>query len=207
MIKAGGIRWKRKPTRVKPYMPSLKIDVNACAIVFSGGMDLVNLEGNTLQGSAFQDQIPDNYCWGCGPLNTLGLQIKSYWSGEESVCNWQPDPRFMAGPQQVLNGGIIGTLIDCHCICTAIAASYRKEGRPIGNGPLIWYATASLNVTYRRPTPVADLVTLRARITATTDRKTVLSCTLITNGEARVAGEVTAVRVRPEWLTADHKAG
>ena len=28
---------------------------------------------------AFQDLIPDNHCYGCGPHNAHGLRIKSYW--------------------------------------------------------------------------------------------------------------------------------
>ena len=35
---------------------------------------------------AFQDYYPDEFahCYGCGRLNQDGLQIKSYWDGEES---------------------------------------------------------------------------------------------------------------------------
>lgn len=154
-----------------------------------------------MESLAFQDQIPGNYCWGCGPLNPLGLHIKSYWSGDESVCTWQPDPHFMAGLQHILNGGIIGSLMDCHCICTAIAAAYEEEGRPIGTEPLIWYATAALNVSFQKPTLITDLVTLRAQVVETVGRKSVLKCTLFVKGKARAMGEVVAVRVPPEWLT------
>lgn len=34
------------------------------------------------QGKAFQDQIPNNHCFGCGPENASGLQIKSHWVGK-----------------------------------------------------------------------------------------------------------------------------
>ena len=152
---------------------------------------------NTL---SIQEQIPDNYCWGCGSLNEHGLGIKSYWSGDESVCTWQPVGHFMAGPQHILNGGIIASLIDCHCICMAMAAAYKEEGRAIGTPPLIWYATASIQVTYRRPTPINEPVTLRARITDITERKTVLTCSVSTKGEDCATGELVAVRVPPEWL-------
>jgi hypothetical protein len=92
---------------------------------------------------AFQELIQGNHCFGCGNLNKHGLQIRSYWDGEETVCNWKPREYHMAGPAHVLNGGIIATLIDCHSICTAIAAAYRNEGREIGSGERIWYATAT----------------------------------------------------------------
>ena len=48
--------------------------------------------------------------------------------GEEAVCTWQPQPNHTSGPPHILNGGIIAVLMDCHCICTAVAAAYRAEG-------------------------------------------------------------------------------
>ena len=106
----------------------------------------------------------------------------------------------MAGPTHVLNGGIIATLIDCHCICTAIAAAYRAEGREIGAGERIWFATGSLNVSYKRPTPIIEEVTLRAQIKDVKERKTLLTCSLYSEGEERAQGELLAIRVPLEWL-------
>ncbi len=42
---------------------------------------------------AFQDYYPESYshCYGCGRLNPHGLQIKSYWDGDETVCHFNPD--------------------------------------------------------------------------------------------------------------------
>src|SRR5512137_1615055 len=74
---------------------------------------------------AIQDQIPHNHCWGCGTLNPRGLRIKSFVEGDEAVCTFQPSPDFMAGPTNVLYGGILAAVIDCHTVCTAIAHSYR----------------------------------------------------------------------------------
>ena len=128
------------------------------------------------------------------------MQIKSYWSGDEAVCTWQPKPYHAAGPLHVLNGGIIGTIIDCHCVCTAIAAAYRAEGREIGTEPPIWYVTKSLQVTYLRPTPIDQPVVLRARIKGVDERKTVLTCSLFGKGEECAQGEVVAVRVPSVWL-------
>ena len=59
---------------------------------------------------AFQDDLSDNYCWGCGNLNDDGLHIESRWEGEESVCVWQAPAIYAAGPRHVLNGGIIATV-------------------------------------------------------------------------------------------------
>lgn len=149
---------------------------------------------------AFQDEIPNNHCWGCGSTNSNGLQIKSYWAGDEAVCTWHPKDYHMAGPKHILNGGIIATIIDCHCICTAIAAAYREEGRKINSNPSIWYATASLNLSYLRPTPGNQPVALRAKIKEMKPKKIILACSLFSKDVECAFGEVVAVRVLPEWL-------
>ena len=143
---------------------------------------------------SFQSLIPDNFCFGCGPANPDGLHIESYWSGpDESVSTYHPKPHQAAGPKGVVNGGIIATLIDCHCVCTAIAWAYRAESREIGSQPLIWYATGSLNVKYLRPAPIDRPLRLRARIEEAGAKRTVLSCRLSSQGEACAQGEVIAV--------------
>ena len=71
--------------------------------------------------TAIQDRIPHNHCYGCGPENPHGLQIKSHWDGKESVCVYEPRPEQCAGPEQYLYGGTIASLIDCHSIGTALA--------------------------------------------------------------------------------------
>ena len=149
--------------------------------------------------AALQDQIPHNHCWGCGPLNPDGLQIKSYLEGAETVCTFMPYAQHMAGPVHVVNGGIIATVIDCHSICTAIAHAYAAEGRAIGSTPEIWCATASLSVEYLRPTPIAAPMVLHARVTGSEGRRTTVACTVF-SGETEVArAEVLAVRVRESW--------
>ena len=148
---------------------------------------------------AFQDAMPDNFCYGCGPANPHGLHIKSYWDGEESVCTFMPSPHHSAGPKQYLNGGIIATLIDCHCICTAVANAYRREGREVGVSPEIWYVTGAMNVSYLKPTPIDKPVTLRAQIVEEKAKKTVVRCSLMSEIAECARGEVIAVRVASEW--------
>ena len=155
-----------------------------------------------MEQPAFQEQIGGNHCWGCGSLNDNGLGLKSYWDGDESVGSFTPQPFHTAAAAHVVNGGILASLIDCHCICTAIAAGYKSEGREITSEPPICYATGSLNVVYKGPTPVNRQVDLRARITEMTERKTILACTLSVDGKDTVEGEVVAVRVPLEWMQA-----
>ena len=148
---------------------------------------------------AIQDAIPHNHCWGCGTLNPHGLQIKSYPDGDETVCRFEPPPRFMAGPTHVLYGGIIASLFDCHCICTAIADAYRTGGRPIGSEPNLWAVTASLKVDYLAPTPLGQPVELRARVVEAKGRKRVVACTLRSGERDCARAEVVAVEVPAGW--------
>jgi len=148
---------------------------------------------------AIQDAIPHNRCWGCGTLNPRGLQIKSYPEGDETVCRFQPSPDHMAGPRHVLNGGIIATVIDCHTVCTAIAAAYRAAGREVGSEPHIWCVTASMKIDYLAPTPIEGPVELRARVRETRGRKHVVECTLSAGGRACARAEVVAVEVAGAW--------
>lgn len=148
---------------------------------------------------AIQDRIPHNHCFGCGPLNADGLGIKSYADGDGAVCAFQPSPHHMAGPTHVVNGGIIATVIDCHCICTAIADAYRAAGREIGTAPLIWCVTASLKVDYLAPTPISAPVELRARVREARGRKRIVECVLRSGGQDRARAEVVAVEVAPAW--------
>ncbi len=148
---------------------------------------------------AIQDRIPHNHCFGCGPLNADGLGIKSYADGDGTVCAFQPSPHHMAGPTHVVNGGIIATVIDCHCVCTAIADAYRAAGREIGTAPLIWCVTASLKVDYLAPTPISAPVELRARVREASGRKRIVECVLRSGGQDRARAEVVAVEVAPGW--------
>ena len=140
----------------------------------------------------FQDHMPENVCFGCGQ-NHDGLQIKSYWEGEEAVCHWQSQEKYH-GWAKLLNGGIMATLIDCHCMGTAIAHAYKLEGRDLDSKPIYRYATGTLTVKYLKPTP-NDKVELRAQVVEVKGRKTVLKCSLLANGEVTAEADVVAIRV------------
>ena len=154
--------------------------------------------------SSFQELMRHNHCWGCGSSNEQGLGIRSRWvePGRLAVCEWSPSPEHMAGPTSVLNGGIIATLVDCHGVCTAIANGYLAEGREIGSEPLVWCATASLEVEYLAPTPLGPPVEVRATVDRVDGRKTWVTCALAVEGRERARAHVLAVRVPPEWLLA-----
>ena len=149
---------------------------------------------------AFQDYYPDDFarCYGCGRLNEHGLHVKSYWDGDESVCTFRPKPYHTSIPGYVY-GGLIASLIDCHCTGTASAAAYRAEGREMGSDPPRRFVTASLRVDYLRPTPIDAVLEVRAKVKEIKGRKIVIAATLSAAGEICARGELVAVQV-PEHL-------
>jgi len=150
---------------------------------------------------AFQDYYPDNvaHCYGCGRMNADGLQIRTFWDGDESVTRFQPRPHHTAIPGFVY-GGLLASLVDCHGTGTAAAASYRAEGRAMDSEPPFRYVTASLHVDYLKPTPMNVELELRGRVSEIRGRKVVVQVTLFAAGVATVKGEVVAVQMPKAFL-------
>ena len=76
---------------------------------------------------------PETICFGCGPANDKGLQIKSVVGDGEVVADFDPSPEHQAFPG-VVNGGIIGALFDCHmnwAAAHAIMTGRRLERPPV----------------------------------------------------------------------------
>lgn len=149
---------------------------------------------------AFQDYYPDHmaHCYGCGKLNEVGHQIKSYWDGERSVCHFKPKDYHISIPGYVY-GGLIASLIDCHGTGTAAAAGYRAENRPMDSLPPLRYLTASLHVDYLKPTPLGVTLELSGMVKEIKGRKVVVDIDVIANGVITAHGQVVAVQV-PEHL-------
>lgn len=138
-------------------------------------------------GPSLQERhAPASRCFGCGPANAEGLRIGSHLAPDpehdgELVSTWQPLPHHAAF-ENVLNGGIIGTLLDCHANWTAAMRIMRDRGldRPPG------CVTADYAVRLQRPTPVDQAVELRAwPVSAEGDR-------VVVDAELRSDGIITA---------------
>ncbi len=150
-----------------------------------------------LEEEALQDKWPDlgTYCWGCGRNNDQGLKIKSYWEGDECVCTWKPKRYHCAYPGRGC-GGIIATILDCHCLNTAASAAHKAEGREVGTEPPIVYATGSLFVKFLKPTPLNKPWVFRARVKEMLERKITVSCSLFVKEKEFVTGEIVAIRIK-----------
>lgn len=145
---------------------------------------------------AFQDHYPESgmHCYGCGQRNMHGLRIRTVWDGDESVTRYTPEPFHIAVPGFVY-GGLIASLIDCHCVGTAAAAMYRAEGREIGTLPAFGFVTGSLHVDYLKPTPLGGELEVRARVKEIKGRKVIVEASLLAAGVVTARGEVVAVQI------------
>jgi acyl-coenzyme A thioesterase PaaI-like protein len=134
---------------------------------------------------------PQNSCWGCGPANADGLRIRSFVKGDEVVAEWCPQPKYEAF-QGVLNGGIIGTLLDCHCNWTA--ASHLMNQAEADRPPCT--VTADYAIKLLRPTPTNGPISLAARVVESTSDRAVVEGSLSAAGKvcATCRGSFVAVK-------------
>jgi acyl-coenzyme A thioesterase PaaI-like protein len=141
---------------------------------------------------SLQDRYaPTNACFGCGPANQHGLRIKSFVQGDEVVCTWQPATMHEAFPG-MLNGGIIGSLLDCHCNWTAAHHLMVRAGA--SQPPCT--VTAEYTIKLRRPTPTNAPVTLRAKVVEASEDRARISATLEAGGRICATCEGLFVAVK-----------
>jgi len=134
---------------------------------------------------------PNNACFGCGPANPEGVHVRSFVDGDEVVAEWTPEQKYEAFPG-VLNGGIIGTLLDCHCNWAAAWHLMKKAGSD--HPPCT--VTADYAIKLHRPTPTNAPVTLSARITDGSDHRATVEGTLTAGGKVCATCRGTFVAVK-----------
>jgi len=121
---------------------------------------------------------PRGACFGCGPANPDGLRIRSFVEGDELVCTWHAKPMHEAAPG-MLNGGIVGTLLDCHGNWTATWHLMQRLGA--STPPCT--VTAEYSIKLRRPTPTNGPIVLRAKVVESADDRARVSGTLEAGGK------------------------
>lgn len=152
--------------------------------------------------TAFQDYYPEHlaHCYGCGRLNEHGYHVATVWDGEESLTRFTPREYHTAVPGFVY-GGLLASLIDCHSTGTAAAAMYRSEGREMDTLPAFRFVTASLLVSFAKPTPLGPEIQIRGRVSEIARRKVRVASDLIVDGVVTVTGDVLCVQM-PEAFAA-----
>ncbi|MFN7684161.1 MAG: PaaI family thioesterase [Oligoflexia bacterium] len=156
---------------------------------------------------------PNSICFGCGPANPKGLRIRSLVASEAkpalgslgrhdpgysdlayadmTYAEWKPGPEHEAFPG-MLNGGIIGALLDCHSNWTAAWHLMRLRGE--ASPPCT--VTAEFSVKLLRPTPTDQVVRVEAWVTHSEGDSVQVESQLIAGGKitARCVGKFVAVK-------------
>jgi acyl-coenzyme A thioesterase PaaI-like protein len=128
----------------------------------------------TGEKSLQETYAPNGICFGCGVKNEKGLRIRSFAEGDEVVCEWHAEPHHQAFPG-MLNGGIIGALLDCHSNWTALYFFMKRDGKTLPD----FTVTADFHVKLKRPTPFDQTIYLKARVVESTEDKAVVEAELI----------------------------
>jgi acyl-coenzyme A thioesterase PaaI-like protein len=135
---------------------------------------------------------PKSICYGCGPANTRGFRIRSFPLGDDVVAEWTAEPHHQAF-EGAINGGVIGTLFDCHCNWTAAYHLMRRNDLP-SVPPTV---TAEFLVRFKRPTPSRAAIRLRAHVVESADDRATVEGVLESGGVVCATCRGTFVAVQP----------
>lgn len=145
-----------------------------------------------MQNLSLQEQYsPQGICYGCGQANPQGFQLKSYVEGQKLIAHWQPSAQHQAF-KNVVNGGVIGTLLDCHCNWAAAFALMQHH--KLSETPCT--VTASYSIQLKRPTPLAPLY-LEAELESLNGPKAIIKGSLFAEGKLCATCEGAFVMVPP----------
>ena len=145
-----------------------------------------------MEQSLQEKYAPHNSCFGCGPANEKGLRIRSFVVGDEVVAEWMPEKHHEAF-SGVLNGGIIGALLDCHSNWAAAwhLMNLNHEEHP----PCT--VTADYAIKLLRPTPTDQPIRLVAKVIESKDDRAVVAAQLISHEKVCATCRGTFVAVEP----------
>ena len=102
---------------------------------------------------------PNSICFGCGPANEKGLKIDSFRIEGGLRTEFETSSEHQAFPGMI-NGGIIGTLLDCHGNWTAAIAIMDQRGEEKPSCTV----TANYSVKLIRPTPLDALLVITSKV-------------------------------------------
>ncbi len=142
-----------------------------------------------------QRYYPTITCFGCGPANPKGLQLRSYPADGLVVARFRPWPEHDNG-FGYLNGGIIATLLDCHSGAAVFHEAHRVADAPL-EGAALPFVTAGLDVRYLRPCPLFETLELRAQITSREQDQMTVEVAVLWDGKPRASATALWKRWRP----------
>ena len=134
---------------------------------------------------------PKSICFGCGPANDHGLKIKSTPEGDNVIAEFQPQPHHQAFPN-VLSGGIIGTLLDCHSNWSAAWTIMKNQNED----QIPCTVTAQYSVKLLKPCPTVHPVKLVAMVIESNNKKAIIKSELIAENQIYATCEGIFIAVK-----------
>ena len=135
---------------------------------------------------------PKGICFGCGCANDHGLKVQSFVDGDSVVSDWKPEGHHEAFPG-VLNGGIIGTLLDCHS--NWAAAYWLMKKRDDKATPCT--VTADYSIKLLIPTPSNRKIKLSAKVVECNKDRATVGAELVVDNKVCATCLGTFVAVGP----------
>ena len=147
-----------------------------------------------MEARSLQERFaPEGRCFGCGPANERGLRIRSFEADDGTVvADWQPRPEHEAF-EGFVNGGVLGTLIDCHSNWTGVAAMLARSGDMVAPSTV----TAEYSVRFRRPTRSDRPLRLIGRAMDVGEDRVTVETSIEVDGVTTATGRATFVSVKP----------
>ncbi len=147
-------------------------------------------------GPSIQERlVPALTCFGCGPANPRGLQLRSFSGEEGTTAVFTPWPEHDNG-LGYLNGGIISTVLDCHSAAAVLDEAERRGWSPL-TGAALPYVTAGLDVRFLRPAPLGEPLSLVAVVTSADESAMTVEVELRWDGKPRAGAVAHWKRWRP----------
>jgi acyl-coenzyme A thioesterase PaaI-like protein len=107
-----------------------------------------------------------------------------------------PKKYHTGGKKDILYGGLVASLMDCHGAGTAAAAKVKEQGIEIKKGEMPRFVTASFKIDYLAPTPVNTELELRGKIKDISGRKVIVKVTLIAEQKVRAIGKLLFIQLK-----------
>ena len=135
---------------------------------------------------------PKSICYGCGRSNQNGLQIKSIQTENGLELWYKPNKEHQAFPG-IINGGIIGTLFDCHgnwCAALTLFDSLSNSSK------FPTTVTSFFSVKLLKPTPFDVTLHITAKTISVDRNKVKVEMKLFAKGELCSTGKGLFVSVK-----------
>ena len=143
-----------------------------------------------------EEHFSQGTCFGCGPKNPLGLQLRSFCREDQVEAHWTSAAQHGNG-LGFLNGGILSTLLDCQAAAAVMrwcaehygAYHFSLEKMEEATHPL--FVTSALEVRFLRPVPLQRRIQILARIHSIDERRAHIHSRIFLEGQLCAEAKVS----------------